>query len=153
MSCTVGLNVRTVPTSRACWGTTLIAPGLPACIEHRLTTAVSIGETLRETIDCTAVMMWPATTTGSTVRWGCAPWPPRPSIAISTRSAAAIAAPGVSPILPAGSAGQLCSANTCSHGKRSKSPSSIISRAPAKPSSPGWKIRFTVPAKRRVSAR
>ena len=57
MSCVAGRNVRTVPTSVACAGMTLIAPGLPACIAQRLTTAVSIGLTLRETIDCTAVMM------------------------------------------------------------------------------------------------
>ena len=52
MSCVFGRNVRTVPTSRACAGITLIAPGLPACIAHRLITAVSSGLTLRLTIDC-----------------------------------------------------------------------------------------------------
>ncbi len=110
MSCVAGRNVRTVPTSLACDGITLIAPGLPACIEHRLTTAVSIGLTLRLTIDCAAVMMCPATSTGSIAACGCAPWPPRPSIVISMRSAAAIAGPGVMPIWPGGSPGQLCSA-------------------------------------------
>ena len=48
MSCVAGRNVRTVPTSVACAGITLIAPGLPACIAQRLTTAVSIGLTLRD---------------------------------------------------------------------------------------------------------
>ncbi len=57
MSCVAGRNVRTVPTSVACDGITLIAAGFPACIAQRLTTAVSMGLTLRETIDCTAVMM------------------------------------------------------------------------------------------------
>ena len=75
-----------------------------------LTTAVSIGLTLRLTIDCAAVMMWPATSTGSIAACGCAPWPPRPSMVISMRSAAAIAGPGVMPIRPGGSPGQLCSA-------------------------------------------
>ena len=51
MSCVAGRKVRTVPTSFACAGITLIAPGLPACIEQMLTTAVSIGLTLRATID------------------------------------------------------------------------------------------------------
>ncbi len=110
MSWVAGRNVRTVPTSLACAGITLIAPGLPACIAQMLTTAVSIGLTLRLTIDCAAVMMWPATSTGSTAMCGCPPWPPRPSMVISMRSAAAIAAPGVMPIFPGGSPGQLCSA-------------------------------------------
>ena len=151
MSCVFGRNVRTVPTSCACAGITLIAPGLPACIAHRLITAVSSGLTLRLTIDCTAVMMCPATSTGSTAMCGCAPWPPRPSIRISMRSAAAIAGPGVMPMRPGGSAGQLCSANTRSAGKRSNRPSSIIAFAPAWPSSPGWKIRYAMPSKLRVS--
>ena len=99
-----------MPTSVACAGMTLIAPGLPACIAHRLTTAVSIGLTLRLTIDCTAVIRCPATSTGSTAACGCAPWPPRPSMVISMRSAAAIAGPGVMPNRPGGSPGQLCSA-------------------------------------------
>ena len=43
-------KVRTVPTIFASRGITLIAPGLPASIEHRLTTAESIGLTLRDTI-------------------------------------------------------------------------------------------------------
>ncbi len=107
MSCVAGRNVRTVPTSFACDGITLIAPGLPACIAQMLTTAVSIGLTLRLTIDCAAVMMWPATSTGSIAACGCAPCPPLPSIVISKRSAAAIAGPGVMPIRPGGRPGQL----------------------------------------------
>ena len=71
-----------------------MAPGWPACIAHRLTTAVSIGDTLRATTDCAAVMMCPATSTGSTAWCGCAPWPPLPSMLIVMRSAAAIIGPG-----------------------------------------------------------
>src|ERR1700675_4842426 len=56
MSCVAGRKVRTVPTSFACAGITLIAPGLPACIAQMLITAVSIGLTLRLTIDCTGAM-------------------------------------------------------------------------------------------------
>ena len=40
----------------------------PACIAHRLITALSIGRTLRDTMLCTAVMMCAATSTGSTAR-------------------------------------------------------------------------------------
>ncbi len=68
MSCTSGRKVRTVPISRASRGITENAPGSPACIEHRLITALSIGLTLRETMLCAAVMMCPATSTGSTAR-------------------------------------------------------------------------------------
>ena len=128
-------------------------PGLPACIAHRLTTAVSIGLTLRETIDCTAVMMWPATSTGSIAACGCAPWPPLPVISMVTRSAEAIIAWCRMPKQPGFRPGQLCMAYTASTSKRWNRPSSIIALAPAKPSSPGWKIRTAVPSKLRVSAR
>ena len=107
-SCVSIFDVRTVPVSFASRGTTENAPGLPACIEHRLSTAFSSGATLRETIVCAAVMMCAATTTGSTVRCGCAPCPPLPQIVISTRSADDIIGPEFSPIWPAGNGGQLC---------------------------------------------
>ncbi len=68
MSCTCGLKVRTVPTSMALPGITLKAPMSPACMAHRLITALSSGLTLRDTMLCTAVMMCPATSTGSIVR-------------------------------------------------------------------------------------
>ena len=69
------------------------------------------------------------------------------------RSADAIIAPGTTPTRPGLSAGQLCMAYTASTGKRWNRPSSIIALAPAKPSSPGWKISTAVPSKLRVSAR
>ena len=112
MSCVAGRNVRTVPTSFACDGITLIAPGLPACIAQMLTTAVSIGLTLRATIDCTAVMMCAADEHRIDRRMRMRAMAALPSIVISIRSAAAIAGPGVMPIRPGGSPGQLCSANT-----------------------------------------
>jgi hypothetical protein len=68
MACTSGRKVRTVPTSVALPGITLIACRSPACIAHRLMTAPSMGRTLRETMLCTAVMMCAATSTGSTAR-------------------------------------------------------------------------------------
>ena len=67
MACTSGLKVRTVPTSVALPGITLNAPMSPACMAHRLMTALSMARTLRETMLCTAVMMWADTSTGSTV--------------------------------------------------------------------------------------
>src|SRR3990167_8258434 len=67
ISCTTGSKVRTVPTMRATPGSTLKAPRSPACTAHRLSTALSIGRTLRETMLCAAVMMCAATSTTSTV--------------------------------------------------------------------------------------
>ena len=49
--------------------------------------------------------------------------------------------------------GQLCMPYTASIGNCSNRPSSIILRAPAPPSSAGWKIRYTVPSKLRLVAR
>ena len=65
------LNERTVPRNTARSGMTLYAS--PAWIWVTLTTQVSTGRTLRETIDCKAVVMWLATTTGSIPDSGRAP--------------------------------------------------------------------------------
>src|SRR5438477_270438 len=75
------LNERTVPRNTARSGMTLYAS--PAWIWVTLTTQVSTGRTLRETIDCKAVVMWLATTTGSIPDSGRAPCAPLPVIAIS----------------------------------------------------------------------
>jgi hypothetical protein len=72
---------------------------------------------------------------------------------MDTRSAAAIMAPELTPMVPGFIAGQLCIAYTDCTVKRSNRPSSIMALAPAKPSSPGWKINTAVPSKLRVSAR
>ena len=53
---------------------------------------------------------------------------------------------------PTGRLGRLCMPNTASQGKRSNRPSSIIARAPPRPSSAGWKMKFTVPSKLRLAA-
>ena len=140
MSCTSRRNVRTVPTSCAWRGITLNAPRSPACIAHRLTTALSIGSTLRDTRLCAAVMM-------------CAGHQHRIDRQVGMRAVAAAAVtrsrcgrprPSSAPVFSADrarrQAGQLCIAYTASTGKRSNRPSSIIALAPAKPSSPGWKI-------------
>ena len=64
----------------------------------------------------------------------------------------AIIGPSHTPKLPAGMPGQLCMPYTASIGKRSNRPSSIMRRAPAPPSSAGWKIKYTVPSKSRCCA-
>ena len=47
----------------------------------------------------------------------------------------------------------VCIAKTASHGNLSNSPSCTMTRPPPKPSSPGWKMKCTVPSKLRVAAR
>ncbi|MNV94928.1 hypothetical protein D3C71_1897690 [compost metagenome] len=59
--------MRTVPTRVAEPGNTLNAPRSPACTAHKLSTALSMGRTLRDTMLCAAVMMCAATSTTSTV--------------------------------------------------------------------------------------
>ena len=63
MSCTDFLKVRTVPRStHSCGMTFQVSPAWIWVVE---TTAVSMGSTLRATIDCSAVTMCAPTTTGS----------------------------------------------------------------------------------------
>ncbi|MNZ90856.1 hypothetical protein D3C78_1098270 [compost metagenome] len=120
---------------------------VPDVILPTVSTALSSGSVLRETRVCSWLTRAQATGMGSMVVWGMAAWPPLPLTRISKRSAAAMMGPTRTAILPAGSEGQLCSANTASQGNRVNRPSSIIARAPAPPSSPGWKIRCTEPSK------
>ena len=55
--------------------------------------------------------------------------------------------------LPTSSLGRLCMPKICSQGNFSNSPSLTIASAPPRPSSAGWKMRWTVPSKLRVAAR
>ena len=61
--------------------------------------------------------------------------------------------PGRTPKVPNGAIGQLCRPNTRGVGKRSNRPSSTMTRPPPSISSAGWKMKYTVPSKLRVSAR
>ena len=108
---------------------------------------------LRDTIDCSAVPMWQATSTGSMPASGRAPCEPRPVTVMSKKAPPDIAVPGEMPYLPTGIPGRLCMPYTALHGKRWNSPSCSMASAPPMPSSPGWKMKFTVPLKLRVSAR
>ena len=73
-----------------------------------LSTAVSRGEMLRATIDCSAVPMWQATSTGSIDSSGRAPCAPLPVMVMSKKPPPAIAVPGAMPYLPTGMPGRLC---------------------------------------------
>ena len=55
--------------------------------------------------------------------------------------------------LPTSSFGRLCMPKICSHGNLSNSPSLTIASAPPRPSSAGWKMKWTVPSKLRVDDR
>ena len=108
---------------------------------------------LRATIDCSAVPMWQATSTGSIDSSGRAPCAPLPVMAMSKKPPPAIAVPGAMPYLPTGMPGRLCMPYTALQGKRWNRSSCSMASAPPTPSSPGWKMKFTVPLKLRVSAR
>lgn len=92
---------------------------------------------------CRAAMVWHWSTIehasgmGSRPRCGCAACAPFPVTIILNRNPAAMIGPVRKPKCPAGKPGQLCMPNTACVGHYSNSPSSIILRAPAPPSSPG----------------
>ena len=76
---------------------------------------------------------------------GWAAWPPTPCSVMVMFSLDAMNAPLRNSRCPGGWPGMLCMAKMASHGKRSNRPSSIILRAPPRPSSAGWKMRLSVP--------
>ena len=125
---------------------------VPAWNMPTVTTADCNGSTLRATIDCSAITMLEPATIGSALKCGMAAWPPLPLSTMITRSAEASVGPLRKANVPTGWPGALCSANIASQGKRWNRPSSTMRRAPPSPSSAGWKIRFSVPLKRRVCA-
>ena len=86
---------------------------------------------LRLTMVCSASTMLAPATMGSTVRCGCAAWPPRPVMRMSQRSAAASSGPPLVTMWPSGTPGLLWMAKTASQGNLSNRPSSIIDFAPA----------------------
>ena len=118
-----------------------------------VTTPPSIGSMVRETMLCSAVRIWPAIMIGSMPLCGSAPCAPLPEMSISILPTAAMIGPLPHWNVLVGMEGQLCSPNTISIGQRSNSPSCTMIPPPPKLSSAGWKIRYTVPSKLRVSAR
>ena len=103
---TCGSKVRIVPRSSTSGGITL--KDSPPWITPTLTTAVSKGETLRDTMLCKAMIICALVRTGSTVRFGRAPCPPLPITRNRNFSAAAIIAPGVTPNQPIGASFHKC---------------------------------------------
>ena len=86
-------------------------------------------------------------------RCGWAAWLPRPRCGCPSCRTAASSGPGRVAMWPRGRPGLLCRAKTASQGNWSNSPSSTITRPPPRPSSAGWKMKWTAPSKLRVSAR
>ena len=98
-------------------------------------------------------MICVAMITGSMPLSGRAPWAPLPVILMSNRPPPAICGPERMANLPTASLGLLCRPKICSQGNFSNSPSFTIASAPPRPSSAGWKMKWTVPSKLRVADR
>ena len=81
---------------------------LPAWNSQIEITADSSGSTLRDTIDCKAVISCAPTRTESMHMCGRAAWPPSPSIWMSMASVAAMIGPGRIANEPTGIPGPLC---------------------------------------------
>ncbi len=141
--------VRIVPASRAVSGMTLVVE--PARTLATVTTAGSKTSTRRVTNVWNAPTMAQATGTGSLAWWGIDACPPRPVTVTENTSAEAISGPGRVAIMPEGKLGDWWMANARVTGWSSSRPSSIMTWAPPKPSSPGWNMNTTRPE--RSSAR
>lgn len=120
--------VRTLMPSSAVSGMT--AAVVPACSLPMVTTTGSWADISRETIVWSRSTSEAAITTGSTAASGLEPWPPRPKSLTVMESVAPMTVPGRVAMRPTGP-GPTCEPRiTSGRGKRSKSPSSTISRAP-----------------------
>ena len=86
-----------------------------------------------------------ASTTGSTVFCGAAPWPPRPYTVTLMLSAADMNGPGHVATVPAMPGSRCCASATSGTGMRVNRPSSTISCAPSPVSSAGWNSVIKVP--------
>ena len=113
----------------------------PARITVTEMTPLSSGWALRVRIVWNACTIWQAIGIGSTPLCGIAAWAPRPTTSMWNSLFDAKAGPLHSANCPTPRPGQLCAPKMASIGKRSKSPSSIITRAPPPPSSAGWKTK------------
>ena len=118
---------------------------VPAWQLPTVTTATSPGVTSRDTMVCSRTMIMAASTTGSTVFCGAAPWPPRPYTVILMLSAAAMNGPERVRTVPAMPDSRCWASATSGTGRRLNRPSSTISWAPSPVSSAGWNSVIRVP--------
>ena len=125
---------------------------VPARIFDTVTTAGSKTSTRRVTIAWMAVTISHATGIGSQAWCGIDAWPPRPvTVMVSSSAEASSARPRVA-TMPDGITGVWWMANAIDTGSppsaaRSSRPSSSMCRAPWWPSSPGWNMNTTRPAR------
>ncbi len=138
--------LRAVPSSSTVPGMMLCL--VPPAMRPTVTTAGVAGSTRRLTMDCRAVTICEAASTGSRQLWGRAACPPRPLTVIRKLSEAAIIGPTLIPIFPVARTESMCRPKTASALGFSKAPSRIIPRAPpGGVSSPGWNRNLTVPGR------
>ena len=96
---TGAVKVRMLPEIRTSDAMTFGAT--PPSIRPSVSTALSVGDTLRLTSIWSAVTSCAATTTGSTVPCGAEAWPPVPRTSSSTESEFAVTGPAAQPRVPA----------------------------------------------------
>ena len=123
-----GDSVRSVPSIVTSPGTMLYAE--PAAILVIDSTAGSVTAIVRATKLLSAVTISQATGIGSIPSCGIAAWPPLPVTVMLSASVEASNGPARLTTRPAGMLGEMWSANAASGRATSRSPSSIMKRAP-----------------------
>jgi hypothetical protein len=118
---------------------------VPACSEPTVSTALSSGETSRETIVCSRITVAAAITTGSIEVCGCEPCEPRPNSVTCRLSPADRITPARYVTVPAGPTITCWPRITSGRGSFAPSQSATIAFAPCAVSSPGWNTTSTVP--------
>ena len=110
-----------------------------------VTTAISPGGVSRDTMVCSRTMIMAASTTGSMVCCGMAPWPPFPYTV--TLMLSSVAMKGLERVLtvPAMPGSTCWVRATSGAGMRLNRPSSTMPWAPSPVSSAGWKSGSRVP--------
>ena len=123
---------------------------VPAWNEPTVTTTGSKTSNRRVTRVCSAVTISAATVTGSLARCGIDPCPPSPRTVTCKPSLAAMSVPGRVTKEPCGTSELITCmpyAEETREPAASSTPSSSILPAPSNPSSPGWNMKTTSPAR------
>mmetsp|Transcript_30130 Transcript_30130/g.64364 ORF Transcript_30130/g.64364 Transcript_30130/m.64364 type:complete len:243 (+) Transcript_30130:555-1283(+) len=131
--------VRMVPPMVVSSGITLKASPALNCVTE--TTFESKGEDVRDTSVCRATMAAEAATTGSRPRCGMAPCVPFPLKTHLKKTALAMMVPGREATMPVSTLGHTWNPKMALMSRRC----SRMCRAPAPPSSAGWKASLIVP--------
>ena len=124
-----------VPCNSIVGGITFVA--VPAFAIVMLITPDSKGSSSREIRVWSSTTILEPVTTGSTVRWGMAAWPPFPLTKILIDEVAANSVPSLDARAPTGNLSVTCNPKICFTSGSSKTPCSLIILPPAPPSSAG----------------